>query len=98
MIQTLKSLDMYGRKINLRFSDQDQFTTFCGLISTSLLFFTTISVLIFQLKAVGEGRLISVTTLKTPIDRTNPEQQGWKQDQMIGFAIDHDSSEGFDLS
>ena len=55
------------------------------------------SVLVVQLKAVAEGRLLSVTTLKTPIDLKDPDQSEWQQDQVIGFAF-YDDSETFELA
>jgi hypothetical protein len=72
-LEYIKSYDIYSRKISLRFSDQEEFTTYCGLCSTFLLFFTTISVLCVQLSDVSNGRLLSTNTLRTPLENKDSD-------------------------
>ena len=58
--QIFKKLDIFGKRLNLTYRDQDVYKTYCGACATLILVILLIVFIIFELLSIAEGRIAAV--------------------------------------
>ena len=89
----LKGIDLFGRRVNLRFKGRDKFKTQCGGCSTLVMFLTLTIIFSLGVYDVVMGELESFNSMILNIDEAHedpsPEElaQAFKQQRVLAFGI-----------
>jgi hypothetical protein len=88
IIDNLKHIDLFGRRVNLRFSSSDYYKTHCGACASFTLIVTILSVFFYDLNSIYFGKLDKISFM---IKNTKKETLSWKksdiQSAVFGIAV-----------
>ena len=90
----LKTIDLFGRTVNLRFMGRDQFNTRCGGVSTLIMFLTLTIIFGLGVYDVYTGELHSFNSMILNIHNINESSstttlaRAIKQKRVLAFGID----------
>ena len=83
----LLRFDMFGRKVSLRYDNDDLFKTKCGGFASILVILTIVVFTSFELSQILKGKIINVTTSIRPINYRKIRTSGWEKQVILGYAF-----------
>lgn len=91
LIESIKKIDIFGKKITFRFHDQDIFKTYCGAAATLLLFSILIIFIVTKTLEISKGELETINYTPRNTQRIRKfDKYGLTQfnEEIIGIGFD----------
>ena len=91
-LKLLKKIDMFGRRVNLRFNGSDEFKTYCGACATIMMGLILLLIFTINVYDIAEGKIDSFNYI---IRNTRKSQKRAKRfhkilgNEVLAFGFDH---------
>lgn len=86
-IHIIKKVDLFGKRVNLRFEGEDYFKTLCGAFATIFMFLSLTLISYFSIKDIVKGKIESLGYMIKNTRVTNNSNFEDRQ-EVFGFAIE----------
>lgn len=88
MTDKLRKIDLYGRKVTLRFDEDSKFKTKCGCFSTLVLFITAGFMFFYEMISIFKGEITDISDFVTSLNPSQLRKDNWEDTLLVGVGLD----------
>lgn len=88
MTDKLRKIDLYGRKVTLRFDEDSNFKTKCGCFSTLVLFITAGVMFTYEMISIFKGEITDISDFTTRLNPSQLRKANWEDTLLVGVGLD----------